>query len=245
MNIKKILKWVGLISLVWIVLFFANEFFIIDWRIEHSEQRVQKNIIKNYEDKKEKFDRIIEYVRKLEIIPIIEIEFKRNKKIDSYLKSPFISDSIRMSSNSFDLNVSYDFEDEEIGQPAFEFLHDGKARIDYVNTIIETNNWYWNFEGGRDKPQFEKFIDYLGISESELEILSKLINEANCEAISIYEEGSFSLRYDGISFCQYEYYAPKNDSTRYKLLNEVKLEDNIYCGLNRVSIFCGYVIYDK
>ena len=242
MSIKKILKWGGLISLIWIIIFLSNEFFIRDWRIEHSEQNVQKSIVKNYKDKEEKFERLIKYVRKLEITPIAEIEFIKNIKINSYLNSPFNSDSISINTTPFDFTY-YDFEDKKIKQAEFEFLHDGKARIGYLDTIIETNNWHWNFEGGNDNPHFEKFIGYLGISDSELERLRKLIKEANCEAISIYHDSSFSLRYDGISFCQYEYFIPNEKTSNYK--DYYRLDDEIFCGLNRNKLFCGYVIYDK
>ena len=96
MNFKKGVKWVGLLSIIGIVLLLANEFFIRDWRIQHSEKSVQKSIIKNYEGKEEKFSDLINYVRKLNMPPIVEIEFLKNNKINSYLNSPFVSDSIKL-----------------------------------------------------------------------------------------------------------------------------------------------------
>lgn len=242
MSIRIIVKWVSFISLIWAVLFLANEFFIRDWRIQHSEQRVQKSIVKNYEGKEEKFEHLIKYIRKLEIIPKVEIEFTKNEIINSYLNSPYISDSFRINTTPVNLGL-YDVEKNEIEYVEFEISPNGKARIYYTDTIIEAKNWNWNFEGGDNNPQFEKFITYLGISKRELENLRKLIKEIDCEAISIYQDSSFSFRYDGFSLCQYEYYIPKRKVNSFK--NYKKLNDNIFCGLNRNELFCEYLIYDK
>lgn len=242
MNIKKNLKWGGLIILVWIVLFLANTFYIRDWRVKYSEQRVQKSIVKNYEDKKEHFKTLIEYVRKLDIISNTEIEFIKNNKLNCYLNSSSFSDSMQINAISYDLTL-LDIEGEGMRQPEFEFLQDGKAKVSYRDTIIVVNNWHWNFEGGSDNPQFEKFINYIGISKRELETLRSLIKEADCEAISFTEDGSFSLRYDGFSMCQYEYFIPRNKMNEYTSFS--KLDEGIFCGLNRWDLFCGSVIYNK
>jgi hypothetical protein len=242
MDIKKTLKWGGLIILVWIVFILANTAYIRDWRIKYSEQRVQKSIVKNYEDKKKQFKTLIEYVRKLDIFLYTEIEFIKNGKINGYINSSFVSDTMQINSTTFDLNW-LDIEDERMQHPEFEFLPDGKVKISYGDTIFETNNWFWNFEGTTNNPKFEKFINYIGISKRELETLRSLIREVDCEAISINENGSFSLRYDGFRACQYEYFIPTNTMNEYRGYS--KLAEGIFCGLNRWDLFCGSVIYNK
>lgn len=242
MDIKKILKWVGLMLLIWIILFFANIFYIREWRVKYSEQRVQKSIVKNYEDKKIHFDTLIESVRKLGITSITTIEFIKNNKINGYLNSSSGSDSIRLNSMPFDLTV-LNIEDERMVHSKFEFLPDGKVEISYGDTIIIANNWHWNFEGGTDNPQFKKFINFIGITNRELETLRGLIKNADCEAISINEDGSFSLRYDGFSMCQYEYFIPRNKTNEY--MGYSKLDEGIFCGLNRSNLFCGSLLYNK
>lgn len=175
MNIKKILKWGGLLTLIWIILFLSNEFFIRDWRRNSSEASVQKSIVENYKNKEDKFRHLIQYVQNLKINTTVEIEFLKNNKIDSWLDSPFVSYSIKINATPFDL-TPYDDENKGAKPPEFEFMPNGNAEIDYVDTTIESNSWSWNFEGGKDNFQFEKFINYLGISELELETLGELID---------------------------------------------------------------------
>jgi hypothetical protein len=245
MKIKKIIKWGLIIILVWTFLILFNQFYIIDWRIEYSENRVQENIIKNYEGKEDKFEQVIEYIQVLDIKPPVEIEFIKNSRTRSYFNSPAVSDSASYNSAYFDLNYFNIIKGEKNEQMDFELLEDGKARISYADTVIETKNWHWYFEGGRGTPHYEKYLDYIGITEAELEVLRGLIFEINCEAIQIHTRNGFSMRYDGHGLCQYEYYIPAVDSSRFKLMNEVRLSNNIFCGLNRSDIFCGYIIYDK
>ena len=242
MNIKDVIKWGGLLILIWTTLFFANEFFIRDWRIQYSEKRVQKSIVENYAGKEEQFRDLINYVRKLDLPIMTDIEFTKGAIINGFLNSSSIPDSLDVNLAAFNL-TTYDFEEGEIWPMEFEFLPDGKVKVDYGDSIMVTNNWYWSFEGGSDHPQFKKLIDYLGVTKNELDVLRSLTKEANCEAISINHDGSFSLRYDGIRFCQYEYLISKWKLDNYK--NYIKLDDEIFYGLNHWDLFCGYVIFDK
>lgn len=243
MKIKKTIRWVGLIILSGVVFFLANTAYIREWRVRYAEQRVQKSIVKNYEDKQEQFATLIEYVRKLKIPSNTRIEFTRRKYISGYINSPFTADSMQIDSIPLDLNL-LDIEVERTLHPEFEFLSNGRVKISYGDTVFEKNNWYWNFEGTTENPQFEKFINYIGISKSEFETLRSLTKDVDCEAISIIDGiGSFSLRYDGVVMCAYEYFIPgvsKNEPKGFS-----KLDEGVFCGLNRCNLFCGSVIYRK
>ena len=242
MDVKRFFKWGILLTFMYCVLSVIYNHFILDWRINYSERRVQESIVKNYKSNEEEFKKLIYYIRKLEINPVSEIEFLSNDKVNAYLNSPFEFDSLENLSTSIDL-IPHEIDEEETWQLDFEFLPSGKVRIEYQDTIINTGNWYWNFEGNSEHPHYNKLINYLGISEIELNRLRRLIKGVDCEALSINLDKSFSLRYDGISFCQYEYYIPNKRIESYK--NYLNLEEDIFCGLNRFELFCGYVIYNK
>ena len=239
---KRVMKWCAWLTLIYLVLFFGESSFTRDWRIMYSEMRVQKSIVKNYSVKEEKFGQLIEYVRNLAITSPLDIEFKNRHQINAYLGNPFKADSIKINSAFIDLALCGMEGYGKLGAE-FEILPNGIARIDFIDTIIETGHWYWNFEGGYDSPSFKKFIHYLGISQCELDTLRRFIKEANCEAISINQDGSFSLRYDGFSECQYEYFIPISEI--YVPKHYSRLDDGIYYGLNRADLFCGDIIYDK
>jgi hypothetical protein len=43
--------------------------------------------------------------------------------------------------------------------------------------------------------------------------------------------------------CQYEYFIPRNKMNEY--IGYSKLDEGIFCGLNRSNLFCGSLLYNK
>ena len=119
----------------------------------------------------------------------------------------------------------------------------GIATVNYLDTNFETHNWSWNFKGDKKAKDFKKFIEYAGISEVDLEDLRNKIKKLNCEAIWIQRDKSVSIRFDGFSMYQYEYYFP---SEKGKSPSDYeKLDEGIYAGLYDNGSFCGWIIFDK
>ncbi|MEL6867595.1 MAG: hypothetical protein AAFP19_24435, partial [Bacteroidota bacterium] len=86
-TIKNILKYGSLLGLLGMAVFISNELFIIDWRIKHSEERVQKSIKSNFQDKSEEFRKFKDFVYDLDINPNTDIEFLRGNRISVDLSS--------------------------------------------------------------------------------------------------------------------------------------------------------------
>jgi len=112
MSLKKIIKWIGRISLTWIILFLANELFIREWRINYSEKRVQKSIVENYELKSDRFVDLINYLQELNMTSSVEIEFQKGNIINSYLSDVLPPDSVEANATPLSL-TTYDYENEE------------------------------------------------------------------------------------------------------------------------------------
>jgi len=238
--IKEILKYGGIIFLLGMIIFVSNELFIRDWRIERSEKRVQKSIKSNFQDKKEEFKNFKEFIHKLNINPVTEIEFLGRNKISAELSSHSMTDSI--FNNSAPFYFSSDDDELEI-DVKFELNQNGTATVNYLDTIFETHNWSWNFKGDKKNKDFKKFIEYAGISEKDFETLRNKIKELDCEAIWIHKDKSVSIRYDGFSMYQYEYYL-SSEKGEYPT-NYEKLDEEIYAGLYDNGLFCGWIIFDK
>lgn len=237
---KKILKYGGIIFLLGIIIFISNELFIRNWRIKHSEERVQKSIKSNFQNKKEEFNMFKDFVQTLEINPVTEIEFLRGNKFSGDLSSHSMTDSI--FNNSMQFYFSSDDYESDIDID-FELSQNGIANVNYLDTTFETHNWIWNFKGNNKDKDFKKFIKYIGISEEELKSLRSKIKELDCEAIWVHKDKSISIRFDGFSMYQYEYYFP---SEMNKVPSEYKkLDKGIYSGLYDNGLFCGWIIFSK
>ncbi len=235
--VKNILKYGGVLFLFGLIIFISNDLFIRDWRIKHSEERVKKNIKLNFQNKKEEFKMFNNFLLNLEMNPVDEIEFLGENKICGYLSGHSKTDSIL--DNSFYIHFSSDNESEV----EFELRKNGSAKVNYLDTIFETYNWSWIFNGNNEDIGFKKFIKYIGITEEELNVLRCKTKALNCEAIGVHEDKSISIRFDGFSMYQYEYYFPNKR-------NEVnpkyeKLDEGIYSGLYDSGLFCGGIIFDK
>lgn len=176
MTIKKLVKWGLVLAFISTVVFVANELFIRNCRIQYAEARVQRNIQRNYYNKKKDFDALFEYTKQLP--PLNTIEFRGDY---------FISELSPYSSNSDAL---------------------------------------W---------QLPEHIS--------IDSLKRLVETVDCEAITIHNDKSVSLRYDGFEFCQYEYIFRKTKPIL--LHNYFQLDNEVYCGENRSSLFCGDIIYKK
>ena len=234
MRIKKIMKWLLAIFSICVILFLSDALYIRDWRTKRSEERVSKNIILNYENRKSEFINLIAYTKN--IPPIGEIEFTEDGKFITY----FSSYSTDRESTQYHLS-SYGV--EGLPQSEFTLLKNGLATIKYNDTIIETKNWFWEFEGTSKDRDYDKVIDYMGLSMNQLDSLRTLVEKTNCETIEIYKDKSVTLRYDGHKGCQYEYFITNSNCG---LPEEyVKIDAGIYCGLNKSTMFCGSIIYDK
>ena len=104
-SVKRILKYGGILFLLGIAIFLSNELFIRDWRIKHSEKRVQKSIKSNFHSKKEEFKKFKEFIQNLDINPFTEIEFLKGNKISGDLSSHSLTDSIFNNSVPFYLFI--------------------------------------------------------------------------------------------------------------------------------------------
>lgn len=237
MDIKKNLKWGIVIITILIALIWAGTPFVKDYLAEFSEQRVKESIQRNYAENKVGFSRLIKYYRALGIKSKAELEFLNDSLINGYLQSPIVSNT--HSDNTFWLNL----ESQNIPPSEFIFLPDGKVQITNEDTMVVKENWLWNYEGTIIDPKFEKFIGCIGISKSEFDTLKNLVTSVECEAITTFEDGSFSLRYDGISMCQYAYFITNEKGARFS--NYTKLGEGIYCGLIKSELFCGRWIFKK
>ena len=251
MNTTKVTKWTVLIGIIGFAIIFINEAFIIEWRIDRSEKRVQKSIVKNFEMHEAKFVELVNFVRGLEVKTFAEIEFVKHNRIIFYTHSPFILDSAVIDAPFYDF-TTYDVDEDEIQNLDFTLLSDGTALVMYPDTTITTRNWSWYFESISTKPETEKLLDYLGISIKEFDKMKKLIQTVDCEAILFEEDGSFDLRYDGVNWSKYAYFVPaapladlKNMKNHLGARYLEKLNDEVYCGFKRNELVDGRVIYSK
>ena len=91
---KKLVKWVGVVVSLWFILSVCNELFIRQWRIDYSEKRVRQSIQHNYQENKETFTLLFEFIRGLNLRPFVDITFLKKDEVRSHIRTPFYTDSL-------------------------------------------------------------------------------------------------------------------------------------------------------
>lgn len=76
--------------------------------------------------------------------------------------------------------------------------------------------------------EFRKFINYLGITEDEFDLIATKLKSINFESIYIHEDKSIEIRYDGMVLYKYEYYFPSKAGKIPK--GYEKLDSGVYAG---------------
>ena len=234
MNLRKTLKWLLIIFLAWAGFTLANDFIIRDLRIKYSEKRVRKNIVHNYNEHKSDFKNLIKFTKDLK--PIREIEFRKNGEFFSLITS----DSFDYEGLNFPLKT-VDYED--LPKTDYHIGENRQAMININGTILKTYNWSWEFEGDSNNSEYLNFLDLIQMTKEQLDSLRILVENLNCEAITIHNDNSIALRYDGFSMCQYEYLINKEETRIPE--DYIQIEREIYFGENRSELFCGWMIYGK
>ena len=211
----------------------AYEFIFYDWRVQYSEKRVKKNIVSNYKNNRKAFSDLIYCLDNTPAFP--EIEFTKNGEYISTIYS--------------------DSSDQQCLEPslhdpleAIQVLKFPEHKNDYALLAFEENTskhycWNWTFRGDQKKPGFKKFCKLLQLTPGQLNKMKEMIDQVNCEAITLHQNNSISIRFDGHSMCQYEYFISTKDSL--PPAHYTQLDKNVYFGLNKSELFCGAVIYDK
>jgi len=232
---KKNIKYAVLILLLGISMYLLNVFVIHDWRIKNSEARVQKSIVTNYQKNNDKFHDLVDFLQDIEIRKGFEIEFLKRSEFSGSIYNESKPSSNHMVFSSVEgMEGSYD---------EFELQKNGVALVNYIDTTFESQNWEWYFRGGNTHKDFERFINYAGMSLEDFGLLRNMIEGLDCEAIHIHEDKSIAIRYDGYSMYQYEYrFIGKNVEPPYGF---ERLEDGIYSGLYDAGLCCSAIIFDK
>ncbi|PHN05386.1 hypothetical protein [Flavilitoribacter nigricans] len=232
-------KWAVVLLLSGLLLIFTYELYVEEWLLARAEKRVQNSIQTNYLERKVQLAELLNFLEDLDLPPLTEIEFTGKENWYIHL-SRDDSDSITFNLAALDhLEETTDYRVRDL-----EFLQDGRVKLIMPDTTVILTVWNWEGDSRKNDKYSPKLMAYLGLSDTPLEQLYTLLKNADTEAVFIHQDRSISIRYDGHSLCQYEYFVPSG-TVRKVPDYYTSLGQRIFWGLRRSNLFCGFARYDK
>jgi len=224
MRVQKIAWLGGLLITICVIIY---KCYLDDFIQEYSVNRVEKEIIKNYDNNKNNFADLLTYAKAISDLPTII--FLDADKIESFM----YPDSINLDSSCFDLLTL-----TALGQKMekISLLSNGSVEIHVNDTIMIIPCWTWAFEGGKGDLGYDFLLKKLDITDSVMDSVRTYVRKVNCRSVRI-DKDNIYLRFYGTELCKFEYLIAKNnayDSTLYH-----KLGENVYWSIKKDDQFCG------
>lgn len=238
-------------------------FFVRDLYADFRERQVQKEITNNYNNNKDAFQKLIEYAQDLplkeEVAFLSKNKFQANFSGHNY--HPFILNNPDSTFQHYEfyrdsMNLSFEDWQKEFGMIDWDILPNRLGKVVYEDTTYYSYQWHWEFEGGINHKDFQKFLTLTNLEKQQLIKLQNLVKVINGTAIKIYGDKSIQIRFAGSSFHHFSYFI--NFDSKYFTLNNQpymnqgamliydnlhQINDNIHIGSYKSPMFCGRIIF--